>query len=144
MRALNPVTLAESLPNKPRSRATLVAPVSLVAILTLLTACAVLGPLIDYRAGVAAQHATDLGNAYDEIRYYLLAEREEQEAYWLQPGPEARRRFDEASLSLSKSLARIRSLEPNANVPLDLAVAQAKYLSATERAFSAVDLSDDE
>lgn len=114
----------------------------LAIVLSFLTAGAVTGALLSYRAGTSAKHATNMSDAFEEARYAVGAEESLERKYRLEPSPDVRARHGAAAGSLLASLGGARELGADPALIDGMFAKHKGYLLAISRMFAAIDAGD--
>jgi diguanylate cyclase len=123
---------------------TRLATAGLAAVLLLLTGFALWASYSTNRAARQADQFSRLSDAYQQARFAVAAEESLERKYRLEPGPEVRQRYEQASAALVAALEVVHergSREDRALVER-LDADHARYLDAIGRMFAAVDAGD--
>ncbi|PZR43279.1 MAG: hypothetical protein DI523_28075 [Paraburkholderia fungorum] len=119
------------------------ATVGLIAVLVLLPVLAFIAAWTSYGAGKAAEHASEISEAFDEARYCVGAEESPERKYRLEPGGDVRRAHAHAGASLDSDLRHLRILEPREAPAIDRLLQEHNaYLSYIAQIFAAADIGD--
>ncbi len=127
-----------------QSRGGRYASLGLLCVLATLLCYALWGAIANYRSGVAAALATELSNAFEEVRYSVSSEESLERKYRLQPSQQVRTRHQVAAAALVASLTKGEMIDTPADRLLidDVLARHTKYLQAIDRMFAAVDAGD--
>jgi diguanylate cyclase (GGDEF)-like protein len=118
----------------------------LAAVLLVLTGFGLWAASSTNRVARQADQLSRLSDAYQQARFAVAAEESLERKYRLEPGPEARHRYQQAAAALVAALTVVRQC----GNPRDRALAarveahHVRYLDATGRMFAAVDAGDAE
>lgn len=119
------------------------ATVGLIAVLVLLPVLAFIAAWTSYEAGKAAEHASEISEAFDEARYCVGAEESLERKYRLEPGGDVRRAHAHAGASLDSDLRHLRILEPREAPAIDRLLQEHNaYLSYIAQIFATADIGD--
>jgi len=123
---------------------TRLATAGLAAVLAVLTGFALWAAYSTNRAARQADRLSSLSDAYQQARFAVAAEESLERKYRLEPGPEVRAKFQQAATSLLAALEVVRQRGDNSDRTLVARIFadHARFLSATERLFAAVDAGD--
>ena len=123
---------------------TRLATAGLAAVLLLLTGFALWASHSTNRAGRQADQFSRLSDAYQQARFAVAAEESLERKYRLEPGPEVRQRYEQASAALVAALDVVheRGSREDRVLVERLDADHARYLDAIGRMFAAVDAGD--
>jgi diguanylate cyclase len=124
--------------------ATRLATAGLAAVLLLLTGFALWAGFSTNRAARQADQFIRQSDAYQQARFAVAAEESLERKYRLEPGPEVRRRYEQAAGALAAALDIVHERGSREDRMLSdrLDADHARYLDAIGRMFAAVDAGD--
>jgi diguanylate cyclase (GGDEF)-like protein/PAS domain S-box-containing protein len=118
------------------------ASLGLIAILILLPGLAFWAAVATYQAGVKAQQAIQIQNAFEAARFAVGEEESLERKYRLQPNKEVRAEHAAAGLSMVTSLQRAVRLGSDRSFLDDVLVLHTRYLAAVASMFEMIDAGD--
>ena len=118
------------------------ASLGLLAILIAVPGLTLWTTILTYRAGQAAQHATEVSNALNEARYDVCAEESLERKYRLEPGPAVRSQHRATADQMVAALQRAGDLGADTAMIKTVLSNHAQYLVSIDRMFAAIDADD--